>query len=75
MEYFDVLHLFSVAESVYSTMLRNGVLAGEPDHLRLPFELPQFKARAFAIIANGAIREIEIHYATGQIETVKSAKY
>jgi hypothetical protein len=75
MKYFDILHLFSVAESIYSTMRINGVFATEPDYLQLPFELPQYKAKAYAVVTNGKIKEIEIHYETGEIETVKSAKY
>jgi hypothetical protein len=75
MEFFDVVSLFNLAESVYSIMRGNGIFISEPDTFRLPLQLPRHNATAFAVVSNGNIKELEIHYDTGQIETIRSPNF
>ena len=75
MEYHNILDIFNTAESVYSSMHRNGILATAPHTFRMELPLPQFMATAFAVISNGKALELEIHYATGEKETIRSPKY
>lgn len=75
MDYQDILDIFNTAESVYSTMQRTGVFSFEPVSFRMELPLPKYRATAFAVVNSGRVIEIEIHYLTGEKETIKSPKY
>lgn len=71
MEFRDTLDIFSLAESVFYAMRESKVLTVEPAHFWIPFSLPQHNADAFAVVKNGGIKEIEIHYKSGKRETLR----
>ncbi len=75
LEYHNILDLFNTAESVYLSMRNNGVFASEPDSFRFELQLPHYKAKAFAVVSKGRIKELEIHYETGETETIRSPKF
>ena len=75
MEFVDAVALFNLAQSVYLIMRGNGMFISEPDTFRMPLQLPRHNAKAFAVVSNGTIKELEIHYATGQIETIRSPNF
>jgi hypothetical protein len=74
-DYHDILDLFNTAESVYSTMQQNQVLTSGPDSFRMELPLPQLMATAFAVVTSGRVLELEIHYQTGEKETIRSPKF
>jgi hypothetical protein len=73
----DVIELLNLAESVYAAMRENGVLppGTGPEHFKFPLRFPHANAKAFAVVSNGRIKEIEIHHETGEIETIPSPKF
>ena len=75
MEYHNILDIFNTAESVYSSMHRNGILATAPDTFRMELPLPQYMATVYAVVNRGRVMELEIHYQTGEKETIRSPKY
>jgi hypothetical protein len=70
-EFRDALDIFSLAESVFYAMKESRVLTVEPANFWMPISLPQHNADAFAVVSNGGIQEIEIHYSSGKIETLR----
>jgi hypothetical protein len=75
--FLDVMGLLNLAESVYMAMQKNRVPSpgGELDHFKFPLVFPHSSARAFAVVSNGSIKEIEIQHETGETETIPSPKY
>jgi hypothetical protein len=75
--YFDFIGLLNLAESVYASMLENRVLppGAEPDYFKFQLRFPHSTAKAFAVVSNGRIKEIEIQHDTGETETIPSPKY
>jgi hypothetical protein len=75
--FFDVMGLLNLAESVYKAMLKNRVLpsGAGPDHFKFPLVFPHSYAKAFAVVSNGSIKEIEIQHETGETERIPSPKY
>ena len=71
MDLLDTLNIFSLAEALYNTMKESKVFIVEPVNFSMPFLLPQHNAKAFAVIRNGTIGEIEIHYAAGGREILR----
>jgi hypothetical protein len=75
--FFDVMGLLNLAESVYKAMLKNRVLpsGAGPDHFKFPLVFPHSYAKAFAVVSNGSIKEIEIQHETGETERIPSPKF
>jgi hypothetical protein len=73
----DFIGLLTLAESVYAAMQKSRALPqdAEPDHFKFPLRFPHPTAKAFAVVNNGRIKEIEIHHETGDIETIPSPRY
>jgi hypothetical protein len=62
--------LFRIAEHHYATIRKNNDFVSDPAHIRFLLDLPYFNG-IFVTVNNGDIREIEIHYRNGSIETVR----
>jgi hypothetical protein len=75
--FFDVMGLLNLAESVYTAIQKYHMpsLASEPDHFKFPLVLPHSSAKAFAVVSNGRVKEIEIQHETGETVTIPSPKY
>jgi len=76
-EFSDFIGLLNLAESVYTAMQNNRVLPGgaEPDNFKFPLRFANSSAKAFAVVSNGRIKEIEIQHETGEKETIPSPKF
>jgi hypothetical protein len=66
----DSADLFRIAELHYATMRKNNDFVSDPEHIRFPLDLPYFKG-IFVTVQSGNIKEIEIHYRNGSIQTVR----
>jgi hypothetical protein len=73
----DVIGLLNLAESVYTAMQKNRVLPAvtEPDNFKFPLRFSDSSAKAFAVVSEGRIKEIEIQHETGETEKIPSPKY
>ncbi|MEW6584688.1 MAG: hypothetical protein AB1442_03645 [Nitrospirota bacterium] len=63
--------LFSFAQARFCSIRENKSFIADPDYFKFPLPLPDHKANAFVIVNNGKIKEIEIHYENGVIQTVR----
>jgi hypothetical protein len=62
--------LFRLAELHYATMRKNNNFISDPDYIKFPLDLPYFNG-VFVTVNSGHIKEIEIHYRNGSIQTVR----
>jgi hypothetical protein len=62
--------LFRIAELHYAAIRKNNYFVSDPAHIRFPLDLPFFNG-VFVTVNSGNIRDIEIHYRNGSIETVR----
>ena len=63
--------LFKIAEVRYSAIRSSNGFVAEPEYLKFPLPLPHYKANAIVQVSNGKIKEIEITYENGEIQTVR----
>jgi|GEM_PF-3756732 len=65
--------MFRLAEEQY-TLLRNiYTFIIPPDYCSFPIDLPKCKA-AFVKVNAGKIKEIEVHYKNGAVQTIRPEK-
>ena len=62
--------LFRIAEVHYSEMLKTNTFVSDPDYFRFPLQLPHYKT-VFVTVNGGKIKQIEIHYENGGIQTIR----
>jgi hypothetical protein len=61
--------ILKIAELHFEVRKKNGGFIDEPDYYRFPLSLPNLKV--MVIVNKGAIKEIEIFYEDGGIQTVR----
>jgi hypothetical protein len=62
--------LFRIAELHYATMRKNNDFISDPDYIKFTLNLPYFKG-VYVTVNSGNIKEIEIHYRNGSIQTLR----